>query len=503
MKAHALVFAMALCLPAGISMAQVEAATGTQAPAEHLRFYRQRIAEAHQLYSAEKHAEASTLLNTLLTDPLFTSLGKAEQRVVLSEAAWSSAMSGDLPRASALYAHTNALGFHDPDDWLRTALVELDLQRSDNAALALKELVERHPTLLPNVDPEIAPRIIHATAPDSDARLALLQALFDANWRDPSDAQSSFWYLLALQRVLRGEPEQARGPLARISDPTSLVRLRSDRRFDALVNRNVWRTNVASATQRQVDALRDDVQARPANLDARIQLGYALITHNQPQALLDLMDDALDRIAAAAPDAPPFEDMHNQPWLLDHRMRRLGRHEEALAEARRGSQLREDGQPNVSQALNLGTVLCAMKRPREALDAIDTVGEMSGYGRTVQATIRHCAAVQLGDAATAQRELAYLREHQADGERNYLKALLIGGDQDTAAAFLIGMLQSEQARGEALEWMQGYTHLHPFPLDAEFLAIRDTLLARKDVRKALDAVGRVENYPIDGLVGGL
>lgn len=487
-------------------MAQVEAATGTQVHAEDLRFYRQRIAEAHQLYSGEKHAEASTLLNTLLTDPLFASLGKAEQRVVLSEAAWSHAMSGDLPRASRLYARTNALGFHDPDDWLRTALVELDLQRFDNAALALKELVERHPSLLPNVDPQIPPRIIRATAPDSDARLALLQALFDANWRDPSGAESSFWYFLALQRVLRGEPEQARGPLARISDPTSLVRLRSDRRFDALVNRNVWRTNVASATQRQVDALRDDVQARPANLDARIQLGYALLTNNQPQALLELVDAALDRIATASPDAPPFEDMHNQPWLLDHRMRalrRLGRHEEALAEARRGSQLREDGQPNVSQALNLGTVLCAMKRPREALDAIRTVGEMSGYGRTVQATIRHCAAVQLGDAATAQRELTYLRKHQADGERNYLKALLIGGDQDTAAAYLIGMLQSEQARGEALEWMQGYTHLNPFPLDIEFLAARDILLARKDVRAALDAVGRIENYPIDGMVGGL
>jgi hypothetical protein len=78
MKTRALVFAMVLCLPSGIGMAQVEAATGTQAPAEDLRFYRQRVAEAHQLYSAEKHAEASALLDILLAEPLFASLGKAE-----------------------------------------------------------------------------------------------------------------------------------------------------------------------------------------------------------------------------------------------------------------------------------------------------------------------------------------------------------------------------------------------------------------------------------------
>lgn len=506
MKSLGLACAIALCLAcAPATGSPAEEPTNRPADASQ-RFYRQRVAEAHALYESERYGQARKAFDALLTDPLFQSLGKQEQRALLSSAAWSHAREQDLETAAKLYHRANALGFHDADDWYRLAIVEWDRKRHEDAARALTELVQRHPQLLPNIDSEFPNQLLYATEPDSDARLALMEALFHANWQGASGNDSTIWYQLALQHVIRGQPERARAPLARVEDPDSLVRIRSDRRFDALINRESWRYNVGAAAERLVQALRNDVEARPASLDARVQLGYALITANRPEALLALVDETIDRIAAAAPGSQPFEDMERQAWLLDHRaraLRRLGRHEEALAELRRASQLTEGGMPNVSQILNLGSALCAMKRPREALDAIGPVGEMSGYGRTVQASVRHCAALQLGDAEMSMRELAYLSEHRDDSEVNYLDALLEAGKHDDAATYLIELLASPAGRTEALAWMQSYVDPYPLPRDAELQAMRESLMARADVRAALEPVGRIESYPIDGMTGSL
>lgn len=501
MRRPVLACALLLCMSGHHACASAAESAAATTTTPELRFYRQQVAEAAMLHDADRHGEAALALDALLRDPRFDALGKDEQRALLSAAAWSRARSGDLEGASGLYGRANTLGFDDPDDWYRLALVESDRGRHDEAAHALTQLVQLRPDLLPNLDPDFPHHLLRRAEPASDQRLQLMQALFDANWQGASDSDSVVWYQLALQRVIRGEPERARGPIRRIRDPISLVRLRSDRRFDALVDRDAWAFDVALAAERDLQALRDEADARADSIDARLQLGYALLTNGRHQELLAMVDTAIDRIAAAEPGEQAFADMHDQVWLLDHRaraLRGLGRHEEAIAELQRASRLMEDGNRNTSQVLNLGFALCGMQRPREALDAIESVGEMSGYGRMVQAGVRVCAAAQLGDAVMLERELAYLHEHRDESEINYLEALVAAGRQDNAAAYLVEMLASQDLRADALEWMQDYARSHPLPQDVEYLADKTKLLARDDVRAALAPVGRIETYTIHG-----
>jgi tetratricopeptide (TPR) repeat protein len=468
-----------------------------------LRFYRLRVAEAQALNAAQRFEPARKAFAGLLADPRFDALDPAERRALLSANAWSHVRSGELEDAARMYRRADAIGLNDPDDLYRLALIEFDLQRHDGSAEAMSRFVEYHPELLPQVSPDFLFQLVRAIEPASDIRLGLMQALFDANWRTPAQDESAIWYALALRRVIRGEPELAVGPLRRVNDPSSLVLLRSDRRFDRMIDRASWQYDVAAAAERRIETLRKDADARPTNLDARIQLGYALLAANQAEALLALADETMDRIATSPPGTAAFDDMEQQAWLLDHRaraLRRLGRHEEALAELRRGSDLRENGDANVSQVLNLGAALCAMHRPREALDAIAGVGDMSGYGRTVQAGVRHCAAMQLGDAATAARELAYLREHRDVSQVNFIETLLHEKRMDEAARALVEVLADEDKRLELLSWMQGYDDRHPFPRDVALLELKAELLARQDVQAAVAPIGRIERQPIDGLV---
>lgn len=466
-----------------------------------MRFYRQQMAEAHSFYDSGQFQRAQAVLDRVIADVLFAKLDKHDQRILLSAAAWSHAQEGGAEGARALYLRANALGIPDPDDWYRLGLVEYDLKHYDDAARALTHVIEVWPELLPNMDRDFTHHLLHRTDPDSQARLDLMQALFDANWRGASGSENSFWYHLALRRVIRGESELARGPISRIEDPMSIVLLRSDKRFDALIDPEAWKFNVSAAAQRWVTRLREEADARPDSIDALIQLNSAMLTAGMHEEVITVVDTALARIASATPGSPVFQDMDDQVWLLNDRgiaLRRLGRHDEAMAEMERAVQLSEDGGANVSQALNLAQFYCGREQPHKALGAIAELGEMSGYGKMVEATVRQCAALQLGDARAAARALKYMRSHRDDAEIAYLEGLLAAGEQDSAAGYLIELLASPDLLPQALEWMQDYATSHPVPLDLKRQASKATLLARTDVRQALEPVGRIAAYTIHG-----
>lgn len=88
--------------------------------------------------------------------------------------------------------------------------------------------------------------------------------------------------------------------------------------------------------------------------------------------------------------------MRDRVWLMNNRaiaLRRMERLDDAIAAFKTGSRLDGYGGPDVSQVLNLGSFLCLIGRPAEALQVIEPVGEMTGYGRMVQTAVHHCAAL--------------------------------------------------------------------------------------------------------------
>lgn len=477
------------------------AAVHAETAPQDLQFYRQKIASAHALMQNENYTAANRMFATIVDSPLLQSLPPMDARSALGEAGWSAARAGDLPLARTLLLRANQVDDGDPDIWYRLALIEHDLQHYDATARSYIELAERWPELLGNIDTGPMYELLGALDSASSAKLDLLQALLDANWDDPANNPSHLWYDLALLRVERGEPDRARAAIRRVTSPQQLIRLRSDKRFDAIVDRDAWTFNVEEAAKRAVEIMETKAARDPRKLDPKVQLAYALLVAGMNERVIALVDEVTATIAGAPTDAPPFDDMEAQVWLMNNRaiaLRRLGRIDEAEAELRRATELTERGTFNVSQVLNLGSFYCNLGRPDDTLAALEVVGDtISGYGRMVESGVRLCAAAQKGDTAEAKRTLTYLRKHHSDNQIAYFEGLLRLGQEEQAAKHLIGLLESRTERGDMLEWLQETRMPEPLPGDRVLKTNYRKLLARDDVRSAIDRVGRIEHYGVD------
>ncbi|GAB3344275.1 hypothetical protein [Marilutibacter aestuarii] len=455
----------------------------------------QRIDRARALAAGDEGDAADRALTAILADPGFDTLPTQTQGTTLSLACWVAAGQQRLEAARAHCERAVAFSPGDRWDWYRLAMLESYLDQPEAAARHFVELVQRWPETLDEIEESDIHRLRFALPADAPERLALAQALFDANWRSPFGGDSGVWYDLALARVERGEQERARQALRRVSGPSDLVRIRSDRRFDGLFNRNAASLDVENAARLMVERLQRAADVAPDSVQAQVQLTYGLLMTNRHDETAAVATRVLERLAQAPKDR--FDDADQATWLLNNRamaLSHLGRDAEAEADMQRAIGMDEAGQANVSQRLNLGDYYCSLERPDDAERAVDGVGAVSGYGAMVLRKVQHCVAMQRGDDAAAGRALAYLRAHEADAFDQLLEALLRDARLDEAAALVRRHLADASLRGDMLAWLQGYADAPVLPGNAGRESSRATLLDRDDVRAAIEAVGRVERY---------
>ncbi|NZA26519.1 hypothetical protein H0E84_08985 [Luteimonas sp. SJ-92] len=465
-------------------------------------YYRQRIAEAWSAAQSGADARADQLFEALIGDPAFQRLPVHDRRRALSAAAWSAARNGRPEAAAGLYLRVADLDSDDPDDWYRMALVALELQDLDAAARAMTTMIGRWPELLGNISADVLYPLAQQGDLNTPDRIAYLQALFDANWKGGSaGAPGGIWLSLARTHLQEGDLVRARIVARRITGPNTLIAMRADRQFDTLLDRDGWRANIQHATAKEIERVRKLVDSYPDQLEPMVTLGHMLLLGGHHEETVALSDAALDRIASAPLDAPPFSDLHQQVWLMNHKsiaLRRMGRLDEAVEELRRASRLGENGGTNISQALNLGSLECDRGNPRQALAAAALAGEeaMSDYGRAVRAAIHHCAALQIEDADMAMFALQELSGLRKEAPLLYLHVLLQADKADDAAALLPDLLASDDHRTTILVWAQDCRKPPPLPAQAGQRARKRAFLARQDVLDAIQAVGRIESYEV-------
>lgn len=458
-----------------------------------LRLFKQKLASAEALSKAGNASGAFRAFDAVVHDPGFARLPAVDQRRVLSLAGSSAIDSGKPDRALEFYRRATELESDDPDDWYRLAFLEYQAGALDPARVAMRHLVEYWPELLPNIDAWVVPHLVYDGDRASQARYELMQSLFDANWRDPV-AADAVWYQLAIAQAQRGETEAARRTVQRIDEPDAIVRLRADKRFDAIVDPEADAFDPVLVARRKMERLSQAAEAAPDKLDPLVQLSYAMLTLGMHEEVVALADKTIDRIVNAAIGKAPFTDIDRQIWLMNNRSiayERMGKPMEALAELKRARGFDEGGGVNVSQALNLGMFYCRLQQPRDALAEIAHVGDMSGYGRMVETNVQLCAALELGKREDADAALAYLRQHRDDAPVLLLEGLLRDGRMDEAAALVKTLLADGYKRGDLLDWMQGWRQAKALPGDAVALGNRNALLARADVIAALEPVGRI------------
>jgi hypothetical protein len=334
------------------------------------------------------------------------------------------------------------------------------------------------------------------------AETGMLKAFHLAKWHptDPFVTADRLW--LSLVRLLLEQNDTAAAIVvaADLHEPSSVLTLRSDKRFDPIVAANAKSFDVIAAYQASLADKRAKSSAAPDTLEGVNTLAGSLLVFDRPEEALAIATNALARYKA---NPSAFTDAKDQiNWTYDVRARALlalGRSDEALAELAAGAKQQEHGDANVSQKINLADEYVAYNRPKDALDAVAGMeaAQASAYGAMALADARACAYFELGDTGALEKALAYMQAHAKDATNEYVNALLFTGREDAAAIELIAALRDPATRLEVVRWVQTYLpQHHPSPREQARHAAWIAVLNRRDVQKEIALVGHVHAYPL-------
>ncbi len=334
-----------------------------------------------------------------------------------------------------------------------------------------------------------------------EVRRALLQVLFDRQWQDDGMEPGGLWLTLATLQADAGEHAALAATVARIDTPMDVVTLRSDKRFDAVINRRDPRFDPLQSARRHVDALRVEGLLRPERGDRITELTDTLLLMGEHEQVLSTTEALYTRLAAAGA-SPSFRGAEYAAWMLMHRAtaeHRLGRDAQAEATLVLASTLHEQAPAfNPLMRLYLASWYLGKQQPGRALQTLDGLEEGEIYGEYVRQWIRFNAYRTLGDGERSAQARQWLQSNEGEGRSVYLEVLISEDRLDDAAAWLVAGLQDKAQRQELLQLLQDFRMLPPMPADVENEKRWAQLFKRRDVRAAVDAVGRIETQPIYG-----
>ncbi|RDZ28151.1 tetratricopeptide repeat protein [Lysobacter silvisoli] len=441
---------------------------------------------------------ARKALAAVIADPQFAALPPEAQRDVVSAAAWVEARSGRYEDAAAFYRRAVQLDPSDPDDWHRLSIAEDINGRHDEAADALLHILRQWPHLTDAISGGHMVELIRNLPADSERRLQLTQTLYDANWKREEEEASKLWLELALMRAQRGEREQAREAVARVAWPYPLMSAQADRRLDGLLPAEP--AFVVESLRQLIDRLQVLSQDNPRNLYTHNAWLEALLHAGRNEEVLTVSDGILAKIAAQTEREPAYHDSDDENFTLLIRSRalsRLGRLDESEAALKRASRMTEYGEPNVGQKLSLAAWYNGRLRPDDAIALVRELAVMAEPPSLIRRdVVLMQAALLQGEQREAKQVLKRIREHADDDSDALMRALLRADHTSEAAAVFIGRLQDLRTRSEALWVAQPTLESEPLPGDTVFRKNLQAMLERPDVKAAIEAVGRVQTYPL-------
>jgi tetratricopeptide (TPR) repeat protein len=455
-------------------------------------------------FQAQNFKEAHRVLQAITSNPSFQGLPEETQHLAWQLFAQTEAQLGDAAAALSYAKRASDSSKATVTDWHLRLLATYLLNDADQYA-SLAKIVTDWPESLNALGDQLVlgvlVRSMKAANADSanDWYFRLLQALFASKWcPDPLTARMDIqWSNLTRELLERGREDDAAVAADAVKYPEMLLRMRIDKRFDALVARNPGHFDPVAMAVDEIAIARKMMDAHPDRLSAVNNLANALLAMEQQDEVLKLTETALAKALPVDGSRSSYLDVDTQVnWTMDYRQRalyRAGRFDEAIAIQEKAIRRPERGRLNVSQAINLGQMYYALGRPKDALAAISDIAErdVSGYGALAADAIRVCAGAQLHEDKRVQSRLAVMAAHARDGVAPYTAALLCVNDLDTLAKFYIDLLADRALRQEALALLQTFTLGEP-RTDVETImeTRRVQLLARPDMQAAIAEVGR-------------
>ncbi len=478
-----------LLFPAPLDVAIVDAARADLAAAE------QRLAD-------NEIASADRAFDKVLAAPGFTALDPAEQYLGLLRAGIAALDGGQADKAHGLLARACSFDQAEGIAWHLRLRAAYAINDYVDSASSVSLIAHRWPNSLDQIREQAILDISHRlnlSRANHDVRMILLAALFEANWTNEGREPNALWFDLVRFLIDNNDMPRATEVAARIDSPVFVVTFRVDKRFDGLTRARAGAFDVRRTMKRQRDHLDGLRKRHPDRLSYLVDEVGLDIRDGHAKRALELADEAIARVAVHGPSA--YADTENQYiWILDSRSRalqRLGRWEEAVTQQRKAARRPENGGLNVSQTLNLARLLARLGRADEIEEAMEELGRMSPYGRMQLALNRVIAATVKGDQTAVDAQLEIMRAERTESMGTYQSALVQAGRIDAAASLLVERLRSEDWRNDALSDVQTYIDIAEAPRDKVHTQRWREILARADVRQALDAVGRIERVPFE------
>jgi tetratricopeptide (TPR) repeat protein len=493
---------------AAAAMLWASTAFAAQDPAPDSGVERERAALAAVMDQIQQHdadAKTEAAFVAILSDPAFARLSDNERH--LAYLMYSAVLldDGKYLIASRMLGQANIIQAPGEVDWDLRLRISYALHDYADAARAAAKVARSWPDELRSYNDDAVFRLareIQKPGGDPQAAEEFLAAMFDDKWKPESAFRTAdtLWFGLARLRLGHGDAAGAREAAAAIGDPETLIRMRSDKRFDALVAADPGHYDVMKAYDRLLAGERAASARMPDKLEGVNRVTGILFTLNRMQESLDLLDAALARAKAKSDAFGDADDQLN--WSFNQRARvlfYLGRSDEGFRAMESGAAMKEGGQVNVSQAINLAGEYDAYDRPKDALRAIEKLGpkDMSPYGTLSLEDTRACAYFELSDKTNLAETLDTMKAHAEDGIQPFLNTMLFIGDLDAASAYVIAHLEDASQRSDMLYFLQTYL---PMPnatvrentVHANWTALR----TRPDVAAAIAKAGRVETYAL-------
>ncbi len=464
------------------------------------------LAEGLNAAQREDCASAVLALTPEIDRPQFSTLNVESQLLVYGALARCADAIDDAPLTHQIVQRMVALRPDDTDLLHLQLLVSLPLEDAATAKSALFQLGQAGLGALDIVELQTIWRVLGLLNDQPDANSQKLEVL-DLLREQAYAPQNP---LAALDRLNKtyvgllidaGRTEEIAVPLSRIFRPDMLLEMHVDRHFEPVRSIPGSRRrldDLAVSAEAYLAITRNLAWAYPDRLRAVINGMWAL-------RILGRNDEAA-RLGLAAVDGMAWDAFTDKDkslsWFLNEWAYALyysGRTEEGHEAMRLAIDVGRDRKVNVSQMINYARMQIYTGDYGGALATIDEVDEANPYGRMLIHQVRACAYLLNGRPRRARQDLTYVAENRDANEGAYAVVLLCADDLDTLATVYIERLENPDKRPEALLSLQTYQPTGVIlPGEALLRARLDEVRARDDVRRAAEAVGRLEEIPLYG-----
>ena len=376
-------------------------------------------------------------------------------------------------------------------------------RRYDESARRLIVVIDHDPRRVVVWKSPYVAQILDKVSADRALSTALLSRMVSLPWTDAGDiAQANNDWALTYAELLvdAGDVAGAERALAKTNETATLMTVAQDRRFAPLwprfeaAGRFDWRRATEAELALALGAGGDDSQGKNATLARPTDLQQLL-------RQLQRYDEAIvlgQRYQARIKAGRKIEDAN---WILNelgYALLDVGRVDQARAAFEQAIAVGENGGSSVSQKLNWAEMLNLLGQPREALAVVDSLDpdRVAAYGAMWADAERVCAASVL-QPGVLPPQLASMRTREDDNPAALTRALLCLDRQDETAALYIRRLASPKHRADALKAFRKPLAAPVLtPRQIELERRRQAVIARPEVVKAMQAVGRPITIPL-------